>query len=50
VYLAKSTFAAEEIKFLGHIVNSEGIRPDPKKVEVVQKWPLPRGSFISGPG
>jgi hypothetical protein len=27
---AKSTFAAKEIKFLGHIVNSEGIRPDPK--------------------
>jgi hypothetical protein len=37
----KSTFAAKEIKFLGHIVNSEGIRPDPKKVEVVQNWPLP---------
>jgi hypothetical protein len=36
VYKAKSTFAAEEIKFLGHIVNSEGIRPDSKKVEVVQ--------------
>jgi hypothetical protein len=32
---AKSTFAAKEIKFLEHIVNSEGIRPDPKKVEVV---------------
>jgi hypothetical protein len=39
---AKSTFATEEIKFLGHIVNSEGIRPDPKKVEVVQNWPVPK--------
>jgi hypothetical protein len=39
---AKSTFAAEEIKFLGHIVNSEGIRPDPKKVEVVQNWLVPK--------
>jgi hypothetical protein len=39
---AKSTFAAEEIKFLGHIVKSEGIRPDPKKVEVVQNWPVPK--------
>jgi ribosomal protein L31 len=38
----KSTFAAEEIKFLGHIVNSESIRPDPKKVEVVQNWPVPK--------
>jgi hypothetical protein len=39
---AKSTFAAEEIHFLGHIVNSEGIRPDPKKVEVVPNWPVPK--------
>jgi hypothetical protein len=39
---AKSTFAAEEFKFRGHIVSSEGIRPDPKKVEVVQNWPVPK--------
>jgi ribosomal protein L31 len=39
---AESTFAAKEIKFLGHIVNSEGIRPDPKKVEVVHNWPVPK--------
>jgi hypothetical protein len=39
---AKSTFAAEKIKFLGHIVNSEGFRPDPQKVEVVQNWPVPK--------
>jgi hypothetical protein len=39
---AKSNFAVEEIKFMGHIVNSEGIRPDPKKVEVVQNWPVPK--------
>jgi hypothetical protein len=35
VWKTKSTFAAEEIEFLGHIVNSEGIRPDFKNVEVV---------------
>jgi hypothetical protein len=39
---ATSTFASEEIKFLEHIVNSEGIRPDPKMVEVVQNWPVPK--------
>jgi hypothetical protein len=38
----KSTFSDEEIRFLGHIVNSEGIRPDLKKVEVVQNWPVPK--------
>jgi hypothetical protein len=30
---AKSGFAQKEIKYLGHIVNKQGIRPDPKKVE-----------------
>jgi hypothetical protein len=42
---AKSTFAAEETKFLGDIVNSEGICPDPKKVEVVQIWPVPKNVY-----
>jgi hypothetical protein len=27
---------------LGHIVNSKGICPDPKKVEVVQNWHVPK--------
>src|SRR6476469_3057543 len=39
---SKSTFAKEEVKFLGHIVDAEGIRPDPKKVSAVQDWPVPR--------
>jgi hypothetical protein len=32
---AKSSFAESEIKYLGHIVDKQGIRPDPKKVEAV---------------
>jgi hypothetical protein len=39
---AKSSFAQQEIKYLGHIVDKEGIRPDPKKVEAVQTWPVPK--------
>jgi hypothetical protein len=39
---AKSSFAEEEIKYLGHIVDKQGIRPDPKKVEAVQTWPVPK--------
>jgi hypothetical protein len=39
---AKSSFAQTEVKYLGHIVNKEGIRPDPKKVEAVQTWPVPK--------
>jgi hypothetical protein len=37
---AKFNFAQKEIKYLGHIVDKQGICPDPKKVEAVQTWPV----------
>jgi hypothetical protein len=37
---AKSSLPQKEIKYSGHIVNEQGIRPDPKKVEAVQTWPI----------
>jgi hypothetical protein len=37
---ARSSFAQSEIKYSGHIVDKLGIRPDPKKVEAVQTWPI----------
>jgi hypothetical protein len=39
---AKSSFAQKEIKYLGHIVNEQDIRPNPKKVEAVQTWSVPK--------
>jgi hypothetical protein len=39
---AKSSFSHREIKYLGHIVDKRGIRPDPKKVEAAQSWPVPK--------
>jgi hypothetical protein len=39
---AKSSFAEPEVKYLGHIVDKQGICPDPKKVEAVQTWPAPK--------
>jgi hypothetical protein len=39
---AKSSFAQKEIKYLSHIMDKHGIRPDPKKVEAVQTWPVPK--------
>jgi hypothetical protein len=39
---ANSSFAQKEIKYLGHIVDKQGIRPGPKKVEAVQTWPVPK--------
>jgi hypothetical protein len=32
---------AREVKFLGHIVDEQGLRPDPDKVAVVKDWPVP---------
>lgn len=41
-----------KVKFLGHVVNEEGVATDPEKVEVVTYWPLPKNlkdvrSFLS---
>ena len=40
--LSKCEFWLNEVSFLGHIVSKEGIRVDPKKIEVVVEWKLPR--------
>ncbi|MGR0227372.1 ribonuclease H family protein, partial [Klebsiella pneumoniae] len=34
-------FFKKELKFLGYIVTPEGLRTDPKKIEAIQKFPLP---------
>ena len=31
----------EEVHFLGHVVNSEGIHVDPGKIEAVKNWKAP---------
>lgn len=38
----KSQFFQSQMEYLGHIVSSEGIRSDPKKIETIQKWPTPK--------
>ena len=40
--LSKCEFWMNEVSFLGHIVSKEGIRVDPKKLEVVVEWKPPR--------
>jgi RNase H-like domain found in reverse transcriptase/Reverse transcriptase (RNA-dependent DNA polymerase) len=40
--LEKCQFLATEVKFLGHIVTAEGIRPDPANITKVLEWPTPR--------
>ncbi|KAK9091791.1 hypothetical protein Sjap_024968 [Stephania japonica] len=39
--LSKCEFWISEVKFLGHVVNAEGISVDSSKVEAIQKWPTP---------
>ncbi|VDI46486.1 Hypothetical predicted protein [Mytilus galloprovincialis] len=38
---SKCNFAKQEIRYLGHIFNSEGISPDPEKVTVIGIYPIP---------
>ena len=49
--LDKCEFWLKEVVFLGHVISTEGIFVDPKKVEVVLKWERPTnvieiGSFL----
>ena len=37
--LAKCQFALTEIKYLGHLVTADTVKPDPYKVKVLQDWP-----------
>eukprot|EP00741_Cyanophora_paradoxa_P017984 tig00021036_g17366.t1 len=37
----KCRFAKAEVELLGHIVDKNGIRMDPKKIEQIVKWPVP---------
>jgi hypothetical protein len=41
VKLPKCHFAQPSVKFLGHIVSAEGIKPNPEKVEAIKKWSQP---------
>ncbi|XP_055527551.1 uncharacterized protein K02A2.6-like [Wyeomyia smithii] len=39
--LDKCRFNQKEIKYLGHIVDAKGIRPDPAKISVISQMPPP---------
>ncbi|XP_070004764.1 uncharacterized mitochondrial protein AtMg00860-like [Nicotiana sylvestris] len=38
---SKCDFCLDSLSFLGHVVSSEGIKKDPKKIEAVQSWLKP---------
>jgi hypothetical protein len=38
----KCVFATDTVEYLGHIVNKEGVKQDPKKTRAVRDYPIPR--------
>lgn len=39
--LSKCKFAVRSLTFLGHVISAEGVSVDPRKIRVVQVWPVP---------
>jgi hypothetical protein len=40
--VAKCTFAVPELVYLGHVVNKDGVAPDPSKVTAIREFPRPK--------
>ncbi|GJP62245.1 hypothetical protein CLOP_g19329 [Closterium sp. NIES-67] len=41
VKLSKSEFALEKVQFLGHMVSTQGVHVDPKKIKAIRTWKTP---------
>ena len=39
---AKCVFGVNELTSLGHVVSAHGVKPDPKKVEAITEYPMPK--------
>lgn len=42
VSLNKSEFLRKETEFLGHVVTPNGVKPNPKKIETIKNFPIPK--------
>lgn len=38
----KCKFVQSQVKYVGHVVSSNGVSPDPAKIEKIQTWPSPK--------
>ncbi|KAG7674175.1 hypothetical protein KSW81_006007 [Nannochloris sp. 'desiccata'] len=39
---SKCEFFQTEVSFLGHVINGDGVKADPRKVQAVADWPQPK--------
>lgn len=42
IQLEKSEFLRKEVQYLGHVVSSEGVKPNPDKINAVKNFPIPK--------
>jgi hypothetical protein len=40
----KCEFLRQEVSYLGHIITENGVKPDPSKISVINKFPLPKST------
>lgn len=41
---SKCKFLKKEILYLGHVISSDGISPDPEKIRVMENYPVPKNA------
>src|SRR5271154_435902 len=42
IKLSKCFFNINKVEFLGFIINSIGVKPNPNKILIIKKWPKPK--------
>jgi hypothetical protein len=43
VKLSKCSFARQQVSYLGHIIDAQGVSTDPVKIQAIAEWPTPSG-------
>lgn len=41
IQMDKSEFLKLETAYLGHIISKDGVKPNPDKIKVIEKYPIP---------